>query len=38
MKKVEPTDYDQSDHLGHSMGGDISMYFAKMYADQIKKS
>jgi pimeloyl-ACP methyl ester carboxylesterase len=23
--------------VGHSMGGDISMYFAKMYPDQTKK-
>ena len=23
--------------VGHSNGGDISMYFAKMYPDQIKK-
>jgi len=34
VKKVDPN------HLtvvGHSMGGDISLYFAKMYPDQIKK-
>ena len=23
--------------VGHSMGGDISMYFAKQYPDEIKK-
>src|SRR6202790_2937538 len=38
MKKVEPNaDYDRLTMVGHSMGGDISMYFAKMYPDQIKK-
>jgi pimeloyl-ACP methyl ester carboxylesterase len=38
MKKVEPNaDYDRLTIVGHSMGGDISMYFAKMYPDQIKK-
>jgi hypothetical protein len=38
MKKVEPNaDYDHLTLVGHSMGGDISMYFAKMYPDQIKK-
>jgi hypothetical protein len=38
MKKVEPNaDYDHLTVVGHSMGGDISMYFAKMYPDQIKK-
>src|SRR5260370_1595830 len=38
MKSVQPNDDD--DHLtmvGHSMGGDISAYFAKMYPDQMKK-
>src|ERR1700704_4244104 len=38
MKKVQPiADYDRVTMVGHSMGGDISMYFAKMYPDQIKK-
>jgi hypothetical protein len=38
MKTVEPNaDYDRLTMVGHSMGGDISMYFAKMYPDQIKK-
>src|SRR6202047_1123285 len=38
MKKVEPNaDYDHLPVVGHSMGGDISIYFAKMYPDQIKK-
>jgi hypothetical protein len=38
MKKVQPNaDYDRVTMVGHSMGGDISMYFAKMYPDQIKK-
>jgi pimeloyl-ACP methyl ester carboxylesterase len=38
MKKVEPNaDYDHLTIVGHSMGGDISMYFAKMYPDQTKK-
>jgi hypothetical protein len=38
MKKHEPNaDYDHLTMVGHSNGGDISMYFAKMYPDQIKK-
>src|ERR1700704_4336297 len=38
MKKVQPiADYDRLTMVGHSNGGDISMYFAKMYPDQIKK-
>jgi hypothetical protein len=38
MKHVQPNaDYDHLTMVGHSMGGDISMYFAKMYPDQIKK-
>jgi len=38
MKKVAPNaDYDRLTLVGHSNGGDISMYFAKMYPDQIKK-
>jgi predicted ribosomally synthesized peptide with SipW-like signal peptide len=38
IKKSEPNaDYDHLTIVGHSMGGDISMYFAKMYPDQIKE-
>jgi hypothetical protein len=38
MKNVQPNaDYDHLTMVGHSMGGDISMYFAKMYPDQIGK-
>src|ERR1700712_4313872 len=38
MKMHEPNaDYDHLTMVGHSNGGDISMYFAKMYPDQIKK-
>jgi pimeloyl-ACP methyl ester carboxylesterase len=38
MKKVQPhADYDKVTMVGHSMGGDISMYFAKEYPDEIKK-
>jgi hypothetical protein len=38
MRKVEPNaDFDHLTMVGHSMGGDISMYFAKMYPDQTKK-
>ena len=38
MKKVQPNaDYDKLTMVGHSMGGDISMYFAKEYPDEIKK-
>jgi len=38
LKKVQPhADYDRLTVVGHSNGGDISMYFAKMYPDQIKK-
>jgi Serine aminopeptidase, S33 len=38
LKKVQPNaDYDHLTMVGHSNGGDISMYFAKMYPDQIKK-
>src|SRR4030088_1747376 len=38
MKKVQPhADYDKVTMVGHSMGGDISMYFAKEYPDQVKK-
>src|SRR5258705_14015568 len=38
MKNVQPNaDYDHLTMVGHSMGCDISMYFAKMYPDQMKK-
>jgi hypothetical protein len=38
MQKVQPNaNYDRLTMVGHSNGGDISMYFAKMYPDQIKK-
>ena len=38
LKKVQPNaDYDHLTMVGHSNGGDISMYFAKMYPDLIKK-
>jgi len=38
MKTVQPNaNYDHLTMVGHSMGGDITMYFAKQYPDQIKK-
>lgn len=38
MKKLQPNaDYGRVTMVGHSMGGDISMYFAKQYPDEIKK-
>jgi hypothetical protein len=38
MKLVQPNaDYDHLTMVGHSNGGDISMYFARMYPDEIKK-
>ncbi len=38
MRKVQPNaDYNKVTMVGHSMGGDISMYFAKQYPDEIKK-
>ena len=38
MQKFQPNaDYDRLTMVGHSNGGDISMYFAKMYPDRIKK-
>src|SRR5690242_10037983 len=38
MQKLQPNaDYDKVTMVGHSMGGDISMYFAKQYPDEIKK-
>src|SRR5579859_1250212 len=38
LKKVQPNaDYNRLTMVGHSNGGDISMYFAKLYPDQIAK-
>ncbi len=38
MHEVQPNaDYDHLTVVGHSMGGDITMYFAKQYPDAIKK-
>ncbi len=38
MKQLQPNaDYDHLTMVGHSNGGDISMYFARMYPDEIKK-
>ncbi len=38
MKKVQPNaDYDNLTVVGHSAGADISMYFAKLYPDRVKK-
>jgi hypothetical protein len=38
MKKVQPNaDYARVTMVGHSMGGDISMYFAKEYPDEVNK-
>ncbi|QAU46595.1 alpha/beta fold hydrolase [Bradyrhizobium guangzhouense] len=38
MKKVQPNaDYTKVTMVGHSMGGDITMYFAKQYPDEVKK-
>ncbi|MDX3966219.1 alpha/beta fold hydrolase [Bradyrhizobium sp. PUT101] len=38
MKKVQPNaDYERVTMVGHSMGGDITMYFAKHYPDEVKK-
>src|ERR1700752_3600929 len=38
MKKIQPNaDYDRLTMVGHSMGGDTSLYFAKQYPDEIKK-
>ena len=37
MKKVQPNaDYEKVTMVGHSMGGDISMYLAKQYPHEIK--
>jgi hypothetical protein len=38
MKKIQPNaDYDRVTMVGHSMGGDITMYFAKQYPEEVKK-
>jgi pimeloyl-ACP methyl ester carboxylesterase len=38
LKKIQPnSDYDHLTMVGHSNGGDISMYFAKQHPDQVKK-
>jgi len=38
MRDREPdADYDHLTVVGHSMGGDITMYFAKQYPDRVKK-
>ena len=38
LKAIEPgADYDHLTMVGHSNGGDISMYFAKLHPDQVKK-
>src|SRR5215216_6337519 len=38
MKKIQPNaDYEKVTMVGHSMGGDITMYFAQQYPDEIKK-
>jgi pimeloyl-ACP methyl ester carboxylesterase len=38
MRQVQPNaDYDHLTVVGHSMGGDITMYFAKQYPDEVKK-
>jgi hypothetical protein len=38
MKKIQPNaDYEKVTMVGHSMGGDITMYFAKQYPDEVKK-
>jgi dienelactone hydrolase len=38
LKKIQPnSDYDHLTMVGHSNGGDISMYFAKTHPDQVVK-
>ena len=37
MEKVQPNaDYDHLTLVGHSMGGDITMYFAKQYPNRVR--
>jgi hypothetical protein len=38
MKNVQPhADYDHLTMVGHSNGGDIAMYFAKIHPDEVKR-
>jgi pimeloyl-ACP methyl ester carboxylesterase len=38
LKAILPnSDYDHLTMVGHSNGGDISMYFARMYPDRVRK-
>ena len=38
MRNVQPNaDYTKITMVGHSMGGDITMYFAKQYPDEIRR-
>ncbi|WP_424630992.1 alpha/beta fold hydrolase [Bradyrhizobium sp. SYSU BS000235] len=38
MKKIQPNaDYDHLTMVGHSNGGDIAMYFAKLHPENVKK-
>jgi pimeloyl-ACP methyl ester carboxylesterase len=38
MRDIQPNaDYDHLTVIGHSMGGDITMYFAKQYPEEVKK-
>jgi alpha-beta hydrolase superfamily lysophospholipase len=38
MKSVQPhADYDHLTMVGHSNGGDIAMYFAKMHPDEVRR-
>jgi hypothetical protein len=38
MKKIQPhADYGHLTMVGHSNGGDIAMYFAKLHPDEVKK-
>jgi hypothetical protein len=38
LKKIQPnSDYDHLTLVGHSNGGDISMYYAKEFPDDVKK-
>ena len=38
IKALQPNaDYDRLTMVGHSNGGDISMYFAKLHPDQVRK-
>jgi len=39
MKKAQPNaDYEKVTMVGHSMGGDITMYFAKQYPTRSRRS